>query len=984
MSDLDQDYIRIRTDTRDWQAAMMTVAQGGTGTASDPATELRIGKPPDGPGGSLTQPAAQPQAGADESLAPPMTPSTGEFPTEPPVTKALKMLGGKGKQFAEAIHPGLVTAAKAIGMDDEQANTMATGLTEFVAGLPGPDEEDQTAGLETGAAVIPGAGLALKMTKGAKRAEKAAATAAHTRIPTWEEAVKIDEYQRAFDDRLKTFADRLSEQRRGVRSDVQVTTDSISPEALSMEQYLQLPPGTIAKDSDVVAIKRLFKEIAEPTRLLAKYVAEHPTDSPAFLALLEQLPKVDDGLRKIAGVYAETGRSQRLLSSTRPTTGMIPADSAERVRIADPYLQQWLTFFQQQDQLARMGAPALTPEKMASALAELKSDEEMVKLLTAMDRPSRFDLFLEYWVNGLLSGPQTHATNMLSNAATIAWGVPERALAGLYSRQVRPSEFTAMMGGIVESFGDAMRLAWKGFKEETPQFGAGKLDTPRRAITADALELTGPAGRAVDLLGATVRLPGRALMAEDDFFKAIAFRAELRALARRESVRQVADAGLSGATARARRKAIETEILAHPAQFPEIDQAAKDYASYVTFTRDLGENGQKVQAALSTPVGRIVVPFVRTPTNIFKFFGERTPLAFASTAVREEIAAGGERRALALAKISMGSMVMGYFGMLASEGLVTGGGPKDKALRQELMQTGWQPYSFKVGDTYYQYARIEPLGSLIGLAADAADLLGQLPRKDAEELATALTVAISRNLAQKTFVKGLAGTLNAVSSQDLNIVQTFFEKELPTILPASTAMSQVTRLHDPVMREVHGIVDAFKAKIPGLSDTLPPRRNLWGEPIHLDGGLGPDLISPIYTSSKKLDPVSEELVRLELPVEMPMRQIDRVPLAPQEYDAFVVLAGGKPILGEMTLKQRLADVMHSDLYQRASGGPQGGKADLVRQWVTTYRERAKQILDSPADLKTFLGRDDVKDLRAARATQRAHESMKFNAPKEAR
>ena len=80
-------------------------------------------------------------------------------------------------------------------------------------------------------------------------------------------------------------------------------------------------------------------------------------------------------------------------------------------------------------------------------------------------------------------------------------------------------------------------------------------------------------------------------------------------------------------------------------------------------------------------------------------------------------------------------MTMSYVGMLAAEGMVTGGGPKDKQLRQEMMMTGWQPYSFKIGDTYYSYARIEPLGSLFGMAADAADLIGQLPQKEAEQLA---------------------------------------------------------------------------------------------------------------------------------------------------------------------------------------------------------------------------------------------------------
>jgi len=382
---------------------------------------------------------------------------------------------------------------------------------------------------------------------------------------------------------------------------------------------------------------------------------------------------------------------------------------------------------------------------------------------------------------------------------------------------------------------------------------------------------------------------------------------------------------------------------------------------------------------LERVVGRLVLPFVRTPTNIFKYAGERTPLAFASHAVRDEISAGGARRALALAKISLGAMTMSYIGLLAAEGLVTGGGPKDKQLRQGMMMTGWQPYSFKIGDTYYKYSRLEPIGSLFGLAADAADLLGQLPEKDAAQLATAFVVALSRNVSQKTFVKGLAGTLNAVSSQDINVVKAFLEQELPTILPYSTGLGQTARAVDPVMREVSSLLDALKAKVPGLSETLPPRRNLWGEAIALEGGLGPDLISPIYTSTMKLDSVSHELVRLDMPVSMPAHTVNGVPLNEWEYDAYVVLQGSKPIVGDMTLKARLADLLQSDLYRRSSDGKDGGKKVLIQQWINSYREMARYILGDEELSRKYVG-TDFPDLRNQIQGAREKARQQFNAP----
>ena len=35
---------------------------------------------------------------------------------------------------------------------------------------------------------------------------------------------------------------------------------------------------------------------------------------------------------------------------------------------------------------------------------------------------------------------------------------------------------------------------------------------------------------------------------------------------------------------------------------------------------------------------------------------------------------------------------------------------------------GWQPYSIKLGDTYYSYQRIEPVAKVIGLAVDLIEL----------------------------------------------------------------------------------------------------------------------------------------------------------------------------------------------------------------------------------------------------------------------
>jgi hypothetical protein len=125
--------------------------------------------------------------------------------------------------------------------------------------------------------------------------------------------------------------------------------------------------------------------------------------------------------------------------------------------------------------------------------------------------------------------------------------------------------------------------------------------------------------------------------------------------------------------------------------------------------------------------------------------------------------------------------------------------------------------------------------------------------------------------------------------------------------------------------------------------------------------------------------VSQELVRLELPVGMPGKTIEGVPLNPQEYDAYVVLQGAKPILGDKTLKQQLAETIQSDLYKRASDGKDGGKKVLLLQWVTAYRDMAKFILTDKERTQEYL-HQDFPDLRAMIQASREKQAQKFNAP----
>lgn len=73
-----------------------------------------------------------------------------------------------------------------------------------------------------------------------------------------------------------------------------------------------------------------------------------------------------------------------------------------------------------------------------------------------------------------------------------------------------------------------------------------------------------------------------------------------------------------------------------------------------------------------------------------------------------------------------------------------------------LYATGWQPYSVRIGDTWYSYARLEPLGLLLGIAADMKENAsnideaiadGKVKPAEVDKIASMLTFSVAENLA---------------------------------------------------------------------------------------------------------------------------------------------------------------------------------------------------------------------------------------------
>jgi hypothetical protein len=155
-----------------------------------------------------------------------------------------------------------------------------------------------------------------------------------------------------------------------------------------------------------------------------------------------------------------------------------------------------------------------------------------------------------------------------------------------------------------------------------------------------------------------------------------------------------------------------------------------------------------------------------------------------------------------------------------------------------------------------------------------------------------------------------------------------------TVVPSVSA--QIARTTDPIMRDTRTALDRIKSRIPGYSDDVPARLNLWGEPIVLSGGLGPDLISPLYSSYSKYNPATAELVRLELYPRLPQRTLEGEDIPQDDYWTFVQNAG-------RLAHPQVTALVTSPQWRTLDNLPETQRS-ILRQIIDENREVARALL----------------------------------------
>jgi hypothetical protein len=598
------------------------------------------------------------------------------------------------------------------------------------------------------------------------------------------------------------------------------------------------------------------------------------------------------------------------------------------------------------------------------------------------------DVWFTTYINGLLSSPVSHAKNVVSNTTFGLYQIPERLMAAFYSNVLPPGvrSFKALVpgseadkiaydealtmiqslrNGLVEGFD----LASTAFKNNQPNDLMSKIEA-QRGTTLPSISSAGFGieqdkwfGKAIDYYGTAVTLPGRMLMAEDEFFKGVLYRMELNTQITRRSksiYREALDSGMPEADALAKAEAEAISLFQNPPR--DLDEAAVLFAQKGTFTSELPPALKNLQQTFNHPALKIVVPFFKTPANIGLQVIERTPFAPLSSQWREEIAKGGVYRDMALAKVTLGSAVLATFAALAGEGSITGRGPSRKADRDALLRDGWQPYSIKVGDKYYSYNGMEPISALLAVAADYAEYAQhETDASKIEEVFLGGTYGLYEYLKEQPYLQGVAevakllGTTQQGAVDGQKVVDGLVKQFGGFVIGGSPAgvyssfLAGIERLSDPTNKDtraspelpmgVRGFVEAFnkyKSRIPYFNADLPETLNLWGEATKSGTGAAYEMVLPTRVTPQQFSEVDDLLVRMGSPIGMPDRKIDGVEVDAFQYNRLLTIYGK-----ELPSKQEVLNIMQTPGFDLLSLDDQ---QKTVQRVHSKYMDAAKQQL----------------------------------------
>jgi len=308
-----------------------------------------------------------------------------------------------------------------------------------------------------------------------------------------------------------------------------------------------------------------------------------------------------------------------------------------------------------------------------------------------------------------------------------------------------------------------------------------------------------------------------------------------------------------------------------------------------TFMEKLGQKTQRLASALKDTPLRWEFPFLHVPLNISRAGIRYSPLAIFGPEMQAELLGqkGGRAQAMALSRVVTGTAVLSYIMSQALGGQATGDYPMDPHERKRWKDLGIQPNSVQIGGYWVSYNRWGPARIPMTIGANIGQLIAEYKGDDDKAMAKLIGGGIGATvhaLGDEAGMLAMAQLFQAM--EGARSAAQFGAGELASFGPYSVGSGQIAAFNDPYLREVRSVMDGIKYRIPGMRETLLPKRDIFGQPQY----------NPAYHSILRMSPVASDPVTLELdrlgiyPATLPNR-IGGIQLTPELYDEYQAKAG---------------------------------------------------------------------------------------------
>lgn len=276
-------------------------------------------------------------------------------------------------------------------------------------------------------------------------------------------------------------------------------------------------------------------------------------------------------------------------------------------------------------------------------------------------------------------------------------------------------------------------------------------------------------------------------------------------------------------------------------------------------------NGIKRRGGAAGGAADIILPFTTTPVNILRRTVDYSPAGAVQALL--DFRAGRRTDAaddIARALTGTGAILIGM--LLAKYGLATGAADDDKDKAALDRATGESPYSL-FGRVAYEWA--QPVGTQLAMGARIWDAV-----KDQEEVSDALLNVLyagGDTLMDMTILSNLQDLLKGYGSPTETVGETLIQGFAGQMTPS--LFGAVARTLDGTVRTSYtgggawdNAMAGIKAKLPGLSATLPAAVNVKGEenrrvePLPLRALQ--EMVNPSSVNAGTRNAVDEEVYRL--------------------------------------------------------------------------------------------------------------------------